>query len=182
MLLTIVLIIVSVVVVAVGVVLIVAATRPDTFGLSRSAVINAPAGKIFPHINDFHNWAAWSPFEKLDRAMKKTFSGEPSGVGAIYEWQGNSKAGAGRMEITESSSPSKIVIKIDFLKPFENHNIVEFTLASQGESTGVTWSMHGPVPFVAKIFHLLLDMDKLIGKDFAEGLANLKAITEKQPQ
>ena len=156
-----------------------AMTKPDFFSVQRKTSIQAPADKIFPLINDFHNWNSWSPWEKLDPGMTRTHSGAPSGKGAVYEWDGNSKVGKGRMEITDVSAPSKIAIKLDFLKPFEGHNIAEFTLEPQGDSTNVTWTMHGPTPFISKVMQVFISMDKLIGKDFDSGLANLKTISEK---
>ncbi|MGH8429221.1 MAG: SRPBCC family protein, partial [Solimonas sp.] len=105
-----------------------AATRPDSFRIERSAAIQAPPEKIYPHIDDFHRWTAWSPWEKIDPALKRSYSGAPAGKGAAYAWEGNKNVGSGRMEITESSAPSRIVIKLDFMKPFEAHNTAEFTL------------------------------------------------------
>jgi len=165
--------------VAVGIVLILAASKPNIFRVQRTASIHAAPEKIFPLINDFHSWSAWSPFEKLDSAMKKTYSGAAQGTGAIYEWAGNAKAGVGRMEITASAPPAKITIKLDFLKPFPGHNIVEFTLQPNGSATETTWAMHGPVPFVGKIFHVFINMDRMVGGSFEEGLANLKSVAEK---
>jgi len=179
MLETIALAVVGVLAVVVVVVLILAALQPDSFRVERKAIVKADPGKVFPCINDFHNWAAWSPFEKLDPNMKKTFSGAGSGKGAVYEWNGNNKAGTGRMEILESSVPNKIRIKLDFLKPFEGHNTSEFTMSPKGDSTEVTWAMFGHSAFPAKIMHVFVSMDKLMGKDFETGLANLKAVAEK---
>jgi hypothetical protein len=156
-----------------------AATKPDAFRVQRSASIKAPPERIFPHINDFHNWAPWSPWEKLDPLMTKTHSGAASGRGAVYEWEGNKKVGKGRMEIVEESIPSRVRIKLDFFKPFEAHNTAEFTLAGRGESTEITWAMDGTQPFMFKVMSVFLSMDKLIGKDFETGLANLKSIVEK---
>ena len=156
-----------------------AATKPDTFSVQRSTSIKAPPEKIFAVINDFHRWPDWSPWEKLDPAMKRTQSGAASGKGAIYEWDGNSKAGAGRMEIIESTPASKLGIQLDFIKPFEGHNIAEFSLTPEADATRVSWVMHGPTPFVSKVMQVFVSMDTLIGKDFEEGLANLKALTEK---
>jgi uncharacterized protein YndB with AHSA1/START domain len=156
-----------------------AATKPDTFSVQRTATIKAPPDKIFPLINDFHSWSDWSPWEKMDPTMKRTHSGAPNGKGAVYEWEGNSKVGTGRMEIVDVSPPSKVTIKLDFLKPMEGHNIAEFALDPQGDSTNVTWAMHGPAPFISKIMQVFISMDKLIGKDFDTGLGNLKTIAEK---
>ena len=173
--LKIILIVVAVLIVAV---LVIAATRPSTFRVQRTTGIKAPADGIFPFINDFHSWGAWSPWDKIDPAMKRTFSGASSGKGAMYAWEGTSKVGSGSMEITDTSPPGRIVIKLDFLKPFEGHNITEFTLLPQGESTEVTWAMYGPVPYVAKIMHMFFSMDKMVGGQFETGLANLKALAE----
>ena len=159
--------------------LVFAATKPDTFHVQRSASIKAPPEKIFPLINDLHSWGAWSPWEKMDPAMKRNFSGAANGKGAVYEWDGDKTVGKGRMEIAESSPPSKVAIKLDFIKPFEAHNIAEFTLEAKGDSTNVTWAMHGPTPYMAKVIHIFFSMDSMVGKDFETGLANLKTIAEK---
>ena len=153
-------------------------SRPDTFRVQRATTIHASPGKIFGLVNDFHRWPSWSPWEKLDPAMQKTHSGSPAGKGAVYEWVGNSKVGQGRMEITETVAPNRIAIKLDFLKPMEAHNVAEFSLATRGDATEVVWSMHGPAPFVSKLMGVFVSMDRLIGKDFETGLANLKAAAE----
>ncbi|MBN8752480.1 MULTISPECIES: SRPBCC family protein [Variovorax] len=168
-----------IVVAAIAALLIFAATRPDTFRVERTARINAPAEKIFPLIDDFHRWGTWSPYEKLDPDMQRSFGGSASGKGATYAWESKGKAGAGRMEITESTPSSKIAINLDFTRPMEGHNVAEFTLQPQGDATQVTWSMHGPSPFVAKLMGIFFNMDQMIGKDFETGLANLKTATEK---
>ena len=164
---------------AIAAVLIYAATKPDTFRVQRTVSIKAPPQKIFPLLNDYHNWPSWSPYEKLDPAMKRTYSGPASGKGSIYEWEGNSNIGKGRMEILESTPPSKLGIKLDFFKPFEAHNTAEFLLEPKGETTDVTWAMFGPLPYTAKVMHMFFNMDKMVGGQFAEGLANLKAAAEK---
>lgn len=161
----------------VAVVLAIAATRPNTFRVHRSVRINAPPERILPHITDFRRWVAWSPFEKLDPAMKKTHAGAPSGRGAIYEWEGNSKAGKGRMEITDAST-GKVTIDMQFVKPFKAHNTAEFTLVPQGAATDVTWSLFGPSQFVTKMMGVFVSMDSMVGKDFEQGLVNLKAVCE----
>lgn len=163
----------------IAVLLIYAATRPDTFRVERTARIQAPADKIHPLIDDFHRWSTWSPYEKLEPDMKRTFGGAPAGKGATYAWEGKDKAGAGRMEITESTPASKVAIKLDFIKPFEGHNVAEFTLQPQGDATQVTWAMYGPSPYMAKLMGIFFNMDTMIGKDFEVGLANLKTATEK---
>jgi uncharacterized protein YndB with AHSA1/START domain len=160
-------------------ILVFAATKPDTMNVQRTTMIKAAPDKIFARINDFHNWPAWSPYEKMDPNMKRTLSGAPNGKGAIYEWQGNGNVGKGRMEITESSAPGKIAIKLDFEKPLEGHDIAEFTLVAKGDSTEVTWAMHGPNPYLGKVMQVFLNMDNMIGSQFDAGLANLKALTEK---
>ena len=156
-----------------------AATRPDAFRVERAVTIKAPPEKIYPYLDDFNRWAAWSPWEKLDPAMKRTFSGAPSGKGAVYAWEGNSKVGAGRMEILESTPARKLVIKLDFLEPFEGHNTAEYTLEPAGDGTRVTWTMFGPAPYVSKLMGVFVSMDKMIGKDFEAGLENLKIVAEK---
>ena len=168
------------VVVVVGGFLIYAATRPDTFRVERTATIKAPPERIFPLINDFQRWGAWSPFEKKDPAMKRTLSGAPSGSGAVYEWDGNKEIGQGRMEIVESLPPSRVTLKLDFTRPFKAHNIVDFTLEPRGDSTQVTWAIHGPSPFISKVMGIVFNMDKMIGKDFEAGLAALKTVSEQQ--
>lgn len=160
-------------------ILIFAATKPDTFRIQRTASIKAPPEKIFSLINDLHSWDTWSPWEKMDPAMKRTHSGAGQGKGAVYEWDGNQKVGQGRMEITETSPPSKVVIKLDFVKPFEAHNVAEFTLQAKGDATDVTWAMYGRSPYMAKVIHVFFSMDSMVGKQFETGLANLKTITEK---
>jgi uncharacterized protein YndB with AHSA1/START domain len=177
--LEIVLIVVAVLVVAIAALLIYAATKPDAFRIQRSATINAPPEKIFAVINDFHTWGSWSPWEKLDPGMKKSHSGPPQGQGAIYEWEGNKQVGKGRMEITEASPASRITIKLDFFKPFEAHNTAEFALAPNGNGTNVTWAMLGQQPFMFKVMSVFMSMDKMIGKDFETGLANMKSVVEK---
>jgi hypothetical protein len=160
-------------------VLIVASTRPDTFRLQRSIRINAAAERVFPLIADFHAWTAWSPWEELDPALKRTYGGAASGLGAIYEWEGNKQVGKGRMEITGVTAASRITIKLDFIAPFEAHNTAEFTLAAEGGATSVTWAMHGPSPYMMKVMGLFVSMDSMVGKDFEKGLAKLKAVAEK---
>ncbi|TPK58229.1 SRPBCC family protein [Mesorhizobium sp. B2-4-19] len=173
-------IIIIIVLVIILAVLIYAATRPNDFVVSRSTSIKAPAEAIFPLINDFKHWPEWSPFEKLDPRMKRTLSGAESGKGAVYAWEGNSKAGAGRMEIVNSVPSSLVALKLDFERPFRANNSVDFSLRPSGDATTVTWAMRGARPFIAKLMGLFMDFDKLIGKDFEAGLANLKQATEQQ--
>jgi uncharacterized protein YndB with AHSA1/START domain len=172
-------IIAIVIVVLIGGVLILAALKPDTFRVRRTASIKAPPEKIFPLINDFRKWDAWSPWEKKDPAMKRNFGATTSGRGAMYAWEGNKDVGQGSLEIAESVPPSKVALRLDFVKPFEAHNIVEFTLEPQGEATNIVWTMQGQTPYFAKIIHVFIDMDSMVGKDFEAGLAALKAVAEK---
>jgi len=164
--------------IAIAVALVAASAKPDSFRVQRSAVIAAPPETIFPLIADFHRWGGWSPWEHRDPAMKRTFEGPQSGVGAVYAWDGNRNVGAGRMEIVEAAQPSRIVIKLDFIKPFEGHNIAEFALQGRGPSTEIVWTMHGPAPLLSKVMQLVMNMDKMIGKDFEAGLAGLKRLAE----
>src|SRR5438552_160841 len=176
---TIALIVVGLLAVLIAVVLILALTKPDTFRVERTTSIKAPPKRIFPLLNDFQSWSAWSPYEKKDPAMKRTFSGPPSGKGAIYEWDGDKNVGQGRMEIMRSTPPSNVTLDLDFVKPFEAHNTVVFTLAPQGDSTTLTWAMQGPANFISKVMQVFINMDKMVGTDFEAGLANLKALAEK---
>jgi uncharacterized protein YndB with AHSA1/START domain len=167
-----------VVIVLVGIVLALAANRPNEFAVQRAVRIRATPERIFPHIADFHRWAAWSPWEKLDPAMRRTHSGAPTGPGSVYEWEGNSKVGTGRMEILQLTPPTSATVKLDFLKPFEAHNTAAFTLVPSGDGTDVTWKMYGPSPFVTKVMGVFFNMDDMVGKDFERGLANLKSVAE----
>jgi uncharacterized protein YndB with AHSA1/START domain len=167
-------------VVGVAAVLAYAATRPDMFRVQRSATINAPPERIFALITDLRGWQAWSPYEKRDPEMKRTHGGAERGKGATYAWDGNRNVGAGRMEIVDVSPPSKVVIKLDFLRPFEANNTAEFTIEPKGTASNVTWAMYGPNLFIGKLMGLFINMDRMIGKDFDDGLANLKAVAESR--
>jgi hypothetical protein len=168
------------VVLAIVAILVFALTKPDTFLVERTTTINASPEKVASLINDFHRWNDWSPWAKLDPDMKTTYSGPASGVGSVYEWEGNSKVGKGRMEIL-SVQPEKTSIKLDFLKPFEGHNTADFVLQQQGTATRVTWIMYGPLNFFpGKLLSVFSSMDKMIGGDFDKGLANMKAAAEVQ--
>lgn len=167
------------IVVVVAAILGYATTKPDTFSVQREITIKAPPEKIAGLITDFHYWAAWSPWEKLDPAMRRTFTGPANGLGAQYAWQGNDKVGAGRMEITEAAQPERTVIKLDFLKPFESHNTTTFTMTPEGDGTKVNWTMTGPSPYVSKVMTVFVSMDRMIGKDFEKGLNNLKTASER---
>ena len=172
-------IIVVILAIAAAAILIIAANKPQTLRVQRAIGIEAPAEKIFPLISDFHQWLKWSPYEQKDPAMKRTYGGADSGKGATYAWDGDKNVGSGRMEILEATAPSKIIIKLDFFKPFEGHNTAEFTMLPQGDGTHVTWVMHGPANFMSRLIQVFLNLDKMIGRDFESGLARLKTITEK---
>ena len=179
---TIALIVVALLVVVIGGVLAYAATKPDTFRVQRTTTIQAPPERVFPLLEDFRTWGTWSPYEGKDPAMKRTYRGSAKGKGAVYAWEGDKNVGTGSMEIADTTPPSRVTLKLDFTKPFEAHNMVDFTLEPKGDSTTVTWAMHGPVPYMAKIMHVLINMDRMVGKDFEVGLANLKAVAETKPQ
>ena len=152
---------------------------PATFTVKRSLDIRAPADRLYPQVADFHAWAAWSPYEKKDPAMNRRFSGAPTGVGAVYEWEGNRNVGKGRMEVLEATAPSKIRIALHFMKPFEARNTAEFTFEPRAENTTVTWAMYGPLTLMGRVMGLFINMDRMIGTDFEAGLKNLKALAEK---
>jgi uncharacterized protein YndB with AHSA1/START domain len=167
-----------VIVLAIAAVFIYAATKPDTFRIERSTTIQAPPEKIAAYLTDFHQWTVWSPWEGKDPAMARTYSGAASGKGAVYGWEGNKNVGTGRMELLEVQ-PQRVLIKLDFFKPFEAHNTTEFQLEPQGDSTKMTWAMFGPSNFMSKVMGVFMDMDKMVGPDFEAGLAKLKAAVEK---
>jgi len=153
-------------------------SRPNSFIVQRSIIINAGPESIYPVIADFHRWTSWSPYERLDAKMEKSYSGSQSGLGAKYLWDGNEKAGAGTMEIIEATRPSKVVIKLDFSKPFEGHNVAQFSLEPKDKTTSVSWSMSGESSVMMKFAGLFMNMDELIGKDFEIGLRTLKEEVE----
>lgn len=157
------------------------AMQPSDFRVARTAVIAAPAPAVFAQVNDYRNWKAWSPYEKLDPAMKKTYEGAAAGTGAIYTWVGNSQAGEGRATITESRPSELIRINLEFLKPFAATNTAEFTFKLAGERTAVTWSLTGTRNFMFKAVGLFMNMDKMVGGQFEEGLAQLKSVAEAAP-
>jgi hypothetical protein len=162
-----------------GVVLAVAATRPDSFRVQRTASIKAAPDKIFPHINDLHAFNAWNPFNKKDPNIKGSYSGAAHGAGAAYAFDGNSDVGRGRIEITDSRPNSEVRMNLHMLAPMEGRNVVEFTLNPKGDSTNVSWAIQGPMPYVSKVLALFCDMDAMIGKEFEQGLADLKTIVER---
>jgi hypothetical protein len=163
---------------AIAGVLGVAAARPGQFRIERSTRIKASPDRIYPLLDDFHRWGGWSPWEKLDPDLRRTYSGAERGPGAVYHWVGNKKVGEGQMEITGASAPTELTIKLDFLKPFEAHNITHFTLRPDADATAVTWAMTGTSPYMMKVMGVFVSMDRLVGRDFEAGLANLKAAAE----
>ncbi len=173
------LIIVGIIAAGIACVLIVAVFRPNTFTVQRTASIKAPPEKIFPFIDDFKQWPVWSPFENIDPDMKRTYGPKTAGEGATYSWEGNKNIGSGSMEILDAPAPRQVTIKLDFTRPFEAHNVAEFTLVPAGDATNVTWAMRGPVPYFFRIMHMVMNMDKMVGGQFDKGLADLKAAAEK---
>jgi hypothetical protein len=163
----------------VAVLLIVVATRPDTYHVERSAKIEAPADVIFAEVSDFRTFSEWSPWAKLDPAMQTTLSTPSAGVGATYAWQGNKKVGKGKMTLTESQAPTHIKERLEFLEPFTATAETDFRIKPEGGNAAtVTWAMDGKANFVGKAMGLFMSMDKSVGKDFEGGLANLKRVTE----
>jgi hypothetical protein len=170
-------------VVVITAILLYADTRPNVIQVTRSITIQAPAEKIFPLIDDFHRWPGWADLDKEDPTMKRTYSGEESGAGAISDWQGTGNAGKGRMTITESTAPNKVVVKVDFVRPYVTHNLNEFVLEPSAEpsantATTVTWTMRGPNMFFMKVMGVFVNMDRMLGTHFESGLQNLKLLSE----
>jgi hypothetical protein len=165
-------------VVIVVVFLVIVALQPADYQVVRSATISAAPTAVFAQVNDFHHWEAWSPWAKLDPAMKQTYEGAPSGTGAIYTWTGDNKVGEGRMTLTESHPNDLIRIKLDFIKPFASTCTTEFFFKPEANQTLVTWKMSGQKGFVNKAVCMFMNMDKMVGGDFEKGLASLKSVTE----
>ncbi len=166
---------------AIAGVLLVAALRPNHFRLQRTATIAASPETLYAELEDLRRWQTWSPWEDIDPALRRTYSGPATGTGSVYEWASdNAKAGEGRMTITEARVPTKLVIQLDFIKPIRATNTAEFTLQAQDGGTVVTWAMYGPAPFVSRLFGLIFNMDKMIGADFEKGLSRLKTLTENR--
>jgi len=170
-------ILIPVAVIVLGV-LVVVAMQPADYRVTRTATIAAPAAAVFAQVNDFHKWQAWSPWEKIDPAMKRTYEGAPAGTGAIYAWVGNKEVGEGRMTVTESRPSELIRIRLEFVKPFRATNVAEFTFEPRGDQTAVTWTMTGQKNFLTKAIHLFMNMDRMVGGSFETGLAQMKALVE----
>jgi hypothetical protein len=165
---------------AMGVFAIVVAIQPNEYSITRSATMSAPPAEVFAQVNDFHNWQHWSPWEKLDPNAKYSFAGPDSGEGAIFRWAGNDDVGEGSMTITDSNPPKRIRLTLAFIKPMQDTADTEFLFQPVGEGTTVTWTMSGKKQgFVQKAFCLVMNMDKMLGGQFDEGLANLKDVVEK---
>lgn len=165
---------------AVLAVLILAAMKPDSFRVERKVVIAASPEKIFPWLEDPKKTTEWSPWEKKDPDMKKTFSGPSRGVGAAYAWDGNNDIGAGRLELTEVAAPKKVVMKLDFTRPMEGHHVAGYEVAPVAGGSEVIWYITGPMPLVSKVMCVFMNMDKMIGAEFEKGLVDLKALVEKK--
>lgn len=161
---------------------IIVATRPDEFRVTRSAAISAPPAAVFAHVNDLHKWQAFSPWAKMDPAAKTTFAGPSAGVGAVFTWAGNKQVGEGSMTITESRPHELIRFRLDFVKPFAGTNTAEFTFTPEGAGTVVAWTMSGKSNFVFKAIGLFMNCEKMVGGQFDEGLASLKVIVESEPK
>jgi hypothetical protein len=152
----------------------------STFVVEREQRVNGAPAAVLERIVDFHRWQAWSPWEDIDPELRRTYSGPDSGVGAIYEWEGNRKAGKGRMAITAVAPNESVTIDLQFLRPFKSRSAVEFAVRPDGESTIVRWTMTGPKTLMTKVMGIFTSMDKVIGPDFEKGLARLKADVEKR--
>lgn len=156
-----------------------AATKPDTYHVERKQAMKASPEKIIDTIADLKSWTAWSPCEKLDPNIKRTYSGPASGKGAIYAWEGNNDVGKGSMEITDVKPGSRLDLDYRILEPFDSDCKVTFTATAKDGQTEVVWSMDGPADFMTKVVSVFVSMDKMLGANFAQGLANLKAVVEK---
>jgi len=161
---------------------VVVALQPSDFRIERSAAMRAPASAAFAQVNDLQNWRAWSPWEKLDPALKRSYEGPRAGTGASYAWQGNKDVGEGRMTITESRPGELVRIKLEFFKPFAAVNTAEFSFKPSGDGTAVTWTMTGQNNFLARAICLFVSMDRMVGGMFEQGLAQMKTVVETRPQ
>jgi hypothetical protein len=166
----------ALIVIGVGALLI--ARRPDSFSVERSTSVAAPLDEVFAQVNGLHNWERWSPWAKRDPDMSKVYEGPPAGVGAVYRWNGNKQVGEGSSTIVESRPGELIRMQLDFQRPFQASNEVQFRFAPEGSSTRVSWRMTGHNNFISKAVHLVMDVDKMCGGDFELGLAQLKAVSE----
>lgn len=166
----------------VAAILVVAAFQSEDYQVERRATFAVPAAAVFPHVNEFKKWQAWSPWEKLDPEMKRTFAGPAAGQGSSYSWTGNSKVGEGKMTIAESRPNEKVLIKLEFIKPFESSCDTVFAFAPEGNGSSVTWTMTGKKNYLSKVMCMFVSMDKMVGGDFEKGLAALKLVAEGAPK
>ena len=165
-----------------GIIAVIASTRPAEFTVTRSATMAAPPAAVFEQVNDFHQWEAWSPWAKLDPNSKVTFEGPPAGTGSVFKWSGNSEVGEGKQTIVESRPGELVRIKLEFVKPMPGTSDVEFVFKPEGAGTVVRWTMSGKNNLVGKAMSLFMDCDKMLGGYFETGLANLKAVVEAAPK
>ncbi|HEX8631721.1 MAG TPA: SRPBCC family protein [Catenuloplanes sp.] len=151
----------------------------NTYTVQRSVTVDSPPAVVYEQIANFHNWTNWSPWEDVDPNLTRAYSGPESGVGAVYTWSGNSKAGQGRMTIVDATQPSTVRIDLVFEKPWKARNDTVFTIEPQGAGARVTWAMTGRKTFITKVMGVFKSMDQFLGPDFEKGLARLKAASEK---
>lgn len=170
--------ILGVLVVAIGGLCAFAATKPDEMAISRSIAVNATPDQLYPLIANFRNWRGWSPWDNIDPNLERNYAGAEQGVGATYAWKGNKQVGTGEMTILEATPPSRILIKLHFIAPWETTNTTEFTIKAVGAQTEVGWHMRGPSPFMVKLMGIFFNMEKAIGKDFESGLTAMKRTAE----
>lgn len=178
--LNIILLVVGALIALIAVLVVIIALLPAKFRYERSAEMAAPPETVFAQVNDLHKWDLWSPWAKKDPNMKKGYEGPDAGVGAVYTWSGNNEIGEGKLTIVESDPAKRILVLLEFVRPFVGTNNAEFTFEPQGAGTVVTWAMFGENNFVAKAMGLFMDMDKMIGNDFEQGLADMKALAEAE--
>ncbi len=164
-----------------AVISILALRQPPEFRVERKMLLTAQPSAAYSLVNDFHQWRAWSPWEDADPSMRRVFEGPTAGIGAVYRWAGNRKVGEGSMRIIESRAAESVLIRLEFLKPFKATNTTVFTFKSEGDLTEVTWSMTGRNNFIAKVFHLFMNMDEMVGRDFEKGLTMMRLAMEKGP-
>nr|WP_296773742.1 SRPBCC family protein [Rhodococcus sp. (in: high G+C Gram-positive bacteria)] len=153
--------------------------QDNSFLVERKTTISASPEKIHSLIADFHQWTLWSPWEGADPAMKRTYTGPDSGIGASYAWSGNRKAGSGNMTITDSKPGQIVVLDLVFTKPFKAENLTTFTIDPGPNGSELTWSMTGQNNLLFRLVGKVFSMDKVVGKDFEKGLAQLKVEAEK---
>jgi hypothetical protein len=165
---------------AVAAFLLFVASRPSEYAVERKAVIEAAPAAVHARVADFSKWDAWSPWEKLDPAMKRQLEGTQGAAGASYAWQGNKDVGSGKMTLVETKPGELARIKLEFFEPMAGVSDTLFTFAPEGKGTAVTWRMTGKNSFVGKAMCVFMNMDKMVGGDFEKGLAQLKALLEKK--